>query len=105
MAGRRVGKLVDFQRQVDRLKNEYNDRAAALRKWIEEKLEWLKDREFGETEEEIAKKLAEYNEYRQSEKPEKAAEKSGCEALFNSIQVLCLYIIIAFIYCFQVCFI
>jgi hypothetical protein len=86
-AGRRVGKLVDFERNVQRLKNEYNERAGKLRKWIETKITWLDDKDFGKTEEEIARKLGEYNDYRTKEKPEKASEKLGCEALFNSIQV------------------
>jgi hypothetical protein len=58
-----------------------------LKKWIDEKIEWLDDRSLGETEDEIAAKLAEYNAYKTSEKPEKAGEKSTLEGLYNSIQV------------------
>lgn len=58
-----------------------------MRSWINDKIQWLDDRSLGETEEEIAAKLAEYNQYKKEEKPEKAGEKSALEGLYNSIQV------------------
>lgn len=58
-----------------------------LRSWVNDKIQWLDDRSLGETEEEIAAKLAEYNQYKKEEKPEKAGEKSALEGLYNSIQV------------------
>jgi len=87
VAGRRVGKLVDLTRAINRLKNDYNTRADVLRSWVNDKIQWLDDRSLGETEEEIAAKLAEYNQYKKEEKPEKAGEKSALEGLYNSIQV------------------
>lgn len=62
-------------------------RPARLLIFASEKIKFLDTRDLGETEAEIAAKLAEYNTYKTEEKPAKAAEKLGVEGLYNSIQV------------------
>lgn len=87
IAGRRVGKLVEFMREMQKLQDEYQTNAKSLADWIERKTEEHGDREFDNTLEGVQAKTADFNEYKKSEKPPKQAEKLALEDAFSNIQM------------------
>jgi len=87
MAGQRIGKFVSFMKAVQDMIHDYEERAKALTQWIGES-----DAKYGQTPQGtdyqgIRAMVAEFKEYRRSEKAGKVAEQSDLAALLSSIQM------------------
>jgi len=87
MAGQRIGKFVNFMKTVQDMIHDYEERATALTQWIAES-----DAKFGQTPQGdsyqgIRALVAEFKEYRRSEKAGKVAEQSDLASLLSSIQM------------------
>ncbi len=63
-----MGKLVGLTKANDAMKHDYNQRAATLKEWVEQKTEALNDRTFDNTLADAQNKLAEFNGYKTNEK-------------------------------------
>ena len=86
VAGRRVGKVIDFLQSNEQLKSDYERRANALVNWVEAKKVDLAERDFDGTLDGIQGRLADFKNYKSSEKKPRAAEKVQLETLFNALQ-------------------
>jgi len=87
MAGQRIGKFVSFMKAVQDMIHDYEERAKALTQWIGES-----DAKYGQTPQGgdyqgIRALVAEFKEYRRSEKAGKVAEQSDLASLLSSIQM------------------
>lgn len=83
LAGRRIGKLVDFTEQIKKMKAEYNDRARALKEWIGQKDHEFTKREFPNSLDGVQGKMGEFKDYKVKDKSAKNDEKVALEAQFN----------------------
>ena len=86
VAGRRVGKVVDFLQSNEQLRSDYEKRAQDLVNWIEAKKTDLDERDFDGTLEGVQNKLAEFKSYKSDEKKPRGEEKLQLETLFNALQ-------------------
>jgi actinin alpha len=86
VAGRRVGKVVDFLQSNEQMKSDYESRANDLAQWIEAKKVDLAEREFDGTLDGVQNKLSDFKDYKTNEKKPRAAEKVSLETLFNALQ-------------------
>jgi len=87
MAGQRIGKFVSFMKAVQDMIHDYEERAKALTEWIQQS-----DAKYSQTPEGcdyqgIRTLVAEFKEYRRSEKAGKVAEQSDLASLLSSIQM------------------
>eukprot|EP01101_Sappina_pedata_P003205 TRINITY_DN1342_c0_g1_i1.p1 TRINITY_DN1342_c0_g1~~TRINITY_DN1342_c0_g1_i1.p1 ORF type:complete len:864 (+),score=523.03 TRINITY_DN1342_c0_g1_i1:23-2593(+) len=85
-AGRRVGKLLDFTAQNDKLKNDYLGRAQRLLDWINQTSTAMADREFDNTLEGVEGKINDFKSYKTDDKPPKYNEKVELDALISGLQ-------------------
>jgi actinin alpha len=85
-AGRRVGKLLDFTAQNEKLKSDYLDRAKRLLDWINQTTSAMGDREFDNTLEGVEGKINDFKSYKTQDKPPKYNEKVELEALISGLQ-------------------
>eukprot|EP01100_Stratorugosa_tubuloviscum_P003200 TRINITY_DN1760_c0_g1_i1.p1 TRINITY_DN1760_c0_g1~~TRINITY_DN1760_c0_g1_i1.p1 ORF type:complete len:1545 (+),score=896.95 TRINITY_DN1760_c0_g1_i1:60-4637(+) len=85
VAGRRLGKFADLNAQTEAMKDEYGNRARGLADWMDDSINKLNDRDFGNSLADIQTKLDNQNKFKFEEKPPKAVEKSDVEALFNNL--------------------
>ena len=87
IAGRRIGKLVDFNKAIEELRHDYETKAGAHTAWLQDATQKLGDRNFDNTLEGIKKLIADLNKFKTEEKPPKVDDKISLSSLNNSIQV------------------
>jgi len=85
-AAKRVAKVLEFTEANNLAKTEYAEKAQALSDWINQTIERMEDRNFGDDSESIKKQLEDFKNYKQTEKPPKAKDLTNLEAAFNSLQ-------------------
>jgi len=85
VAVRRIGKLVDLSASNEQLKADYTEKARKLVEWINAKTLQIKSRDFPQNLQGIRSLISDMVDYRNNEKPPKAAEKVDLEGLFNAI--------------------
>lgn len=86
IAGRRIGKLVDFTEASERAMADYAGRATALKAWIEQKQGEFQAPQFPNSLEGVQEKMTAFKTYKEAEKSAKADDKVGLEALYNALQ-------------------
>lgn len=86
IAGRRIGKLVDFTEATERAMADYASRAGALKEWIENKTGDFQAPHFPNSLEAVQGKMTEFKTYKESEKMTKSDEKVSLEAFYNALQ-------------------
>eukprot|EP01119_Soliformovum_irregulare_P006735 TRINITY_DN19167_c0_g1_i1.p1 TRINITY_DN19167_c0_g1~~TRINITY_DN19167_c0_g1_i1.p1 ORF type:complete len:1535 (+),score=670.97 TRINITY_DN19167_c0_g1_i1:168-4772(+) len=88
VAGRRIGRLVDFSQTTEQMKSDYANRASDLVQWIDNKNTEFRDPSLPSTLDGIQQAINDLvSTYRNDEKPPKAAEKLALEALFSNINL------------------
>ena len=87
VAGRRIGNLIDMNKQHDEMKRDYSTSAGALIDWINATKPKMDDRSFDNTLADARAKVDEFDAYRTEEKPPKVADKAELENKFNRIQI------------------
>eukprot|EP01111_Echinosteliopsis_oligospora_P009179 TRINITY_DN264_c0_g1_i1.p1 TRINITY_DN264_c0_g1~~TRINITY_DN264_c0_g1_i1.p1 ORF type:complete len:882 (+),score=266.09 TRINITY_DN264_c0_g1_i1:86-2731(+) len=85
-AAKRVAKLLEFTEANNLAKTDYVEKAQALSDWVNQTIERMEDRNFGNDSESIKKQLEDFKNYKQTEKPPKAKDLTNLEAAFNSLQ-------------------
>jgi len=87
MAGQRIGKFVNFMKTVQDMIHDYEARATALTQWVADSDAKYSQTPDGGDYQGIRAKVAEFKEYRRSEKAGKVAEQSDLASLLSSIQM------------------
>jgi actinin alpha len=85
-AAKRVAKLLEFAEANAAAKSDYERRAQELVDWINNTIEKMEDRSFGDTQESIQQQLDAFREYKTQEKPPKASNLGELETAFNALQ-------------------
>jgi len=86
MAARRVQKFALFNKTMEQLEQDYEQKTQQLLNWIFATVEKLNDRNFGETIQEAQAAFEGYKSFLSKEKPTKATDKLDLEASFVDIQ-------------------
>ncbi len=84
--GKRIAKVVGIDMECDRMIEDYEGFTSDLLKWIENVIETLSDRKFANSLKGVQEQLAQFNSYRNVEKPPKFMEKGNLEVLLFSLQ-------------------
>eukprot|EP01104_Vermistella_antarctica_P012828 TRINITY_DN3785_c0_g1_i1.p1 TRINITY_DN3785_c0_g1~~TRINITY_DN3785_c0_g1_i1.p1 ORF type:complete len:1558 (-),score=732.09 TRINITY_DN3785_c0_g1_i1:173-4762(-) len=87
VAGRRIGNLIDMNKQHEDMKKDYTTSASALIDWINATTPKMEEREFDNSLAGARAKVSEFDTYRNTEKPPKVADKAELENKFNRIQI------------------
>jgi len=87
MAGQRIGKFVSFMKNAQDMIHDYEQRAKALIDWIQESNAKYSQIPEGLDYQGIRGAVAEFKEYRRSQKGSKVAEQSDLASLLGSIQM------------------
>ncbi|XP_027038747.1 alpha-actinin-like [Pocillopora damicornis] len=85
-AAKRIGKVLNINRDNEKMMEDYEKVASDLLDWINKTLPWLKDRSSDGTLGDMQKKLDALRVYRRSEKPPRVEEKGMLETNFNTLQ-------------------
>lgn len=85
-ASKRIGKVLDVNRENEGRMEEYEKLASDLLDWINQTMPWLQDQTSDGTLPGVKKKLEDYRKYRGNEKPPRVEEKANLETLFNTLQ-------------------
>jgi len=85
VAGRRVGRLAGLEALLEKMKNDYNEKAKRLNDWMDENKPKMEDRTHNNTIDDVKAKLNELEKYKANEVPPKATDKMDLEGLFNSL--------------------
>ncbi|EGG22160.1 alpha actinin [Cavenderia fasciculata] len=85
-AGKQVGKILDLIMSLEQMKSDYLHRAQELVDWINQSVQKLESREFGDSVESVQQFIQEYNNYKNSQKPPKAQDLLELETIFNGLQ-------------------
>ncbi|XP_065919404.1 alpha-actinin-1-like [Dysidea avara] len=85
-AAKRIGKVLDVNRENERLMEEYEQMASDLLEWIQATMPWLNDRSPEATLQSAQERLEEFRTYAQTTKPPKSEEKGKLEAHFHTLQ-------------------
>ncbi|KAJ3440695.1 alpha-actinin sarcomeric-like protein [Anaeramoeba flamelloides] len=86
-AGRRIGKIAQLEKEINEMKEAYEDKAGPLKTWIEKKIKEIPDYEFDNTLEGVEKLIDEFKDYEDNEKPPKLQEKNELETLLNNLKI------------------
>ncbi|XP_043916434.1 spectrin beta chain, non-erythrocytic 1-like isoform X2 [Protopterus annectens] len=84
--GKRIGKVLDYAIEADKLIEKYESLASALLLWIEQTILILNDRKLSNSLNGVQNQLQAFNTYRTVEKPPKFTEKGNLEVLLFTIQ-------------------
>ena len=84
--GKRIAKVVGIAMECDKMIEDYESFTTELLRWIEAKVEDLSNREFANSLRGVQDQLAEFNSYRNFEKPPKFHEKGNLEVLLFTLQ-------------------
>jgi len=86
VAGRRVGKIIDFLQTNEQLKSDYQTRAQLLVNWINARTTQLAERAFDGTLEGVQFLISAFKSYKTVEKKPHSEEKIQLETLYNALQ-------------------
>lgn len=86
IAARRIANLLKLQREIDALMAQYNTVLSSLLEWIAEQRVVRQTRTPCASVDEVTGRLAEVNNYRKTEKAEKAKEKMTLEDAYRALQ-------------------
>ncbi|KAK9391252.1 spectrin beta chain non-erythrocytic 2 [Crotalus adamanteus] len=84
--GKRIGKVLDYAIEADKLIEKYEILASDLLQWIEQTILTLNDRKLANCLSGVQNQLQAFNTYRTVEKPPKFTEKGNLEVLLFTIQ-------------------
>ncbi|XP_066575019.1 spectrin family protein isoform X2 [Amia ocellicauda] len=84
--GKRIGKVLDYAIEADKLVDKYESLASELLQWIEQTILTLNDRQLANSLSAVQNQLQAFNTYRTVEKPPKFTEKGNLEVLLFTIQ-------------------
>ncbi|XP_072495312.1 spectrin beta chain, non-erythrocytic 2 isoform X2 [Notamacropus eugenii] len=84
--GKRIGKVLDYALEAERLVEKYESLASELLQWIEQTIVTLNDRQLANSLSGVQNQLQSFNSYRTVEKPPKFTEKGNLEVLLFTIQ-------------------
>ena len=84
--GKRIAKVVGIHMECDKMIEEYESFTSDLLKWIESTITKLGERAFANSLRGVQEQLAEFNMYRNLEKPPKFMEKGNLEVLLFTLQ-------------------
>ncbi|XP_063058796.1 spectrin family protein [Engraulis encrasicolus] len=84
--GKRIGKVLDYAIEADKLIDKYESLASELLEWIEQTIVTLNDRQLANSLNGVQNQLQAFNTYRTVEKPPKFTEKGNLEVLLFTIQ-------------------
>ncbi|XP_036618796.1 spectrin beta chain, non-erythrocytic 2 isoform X2 [Trichosurus vulpecula] len=84
--GKRIGKVLDYALEAERLVEKYESLASELLQWIEQTIVTLNDRQLANSLSGVQNQLQAFNSYRTVEKPPKFTEKGNLEVLLFTIQ-------------------
>ncbi|XP_032238380.2 alpha-actinin-1 [Nematostella vectensis] len=85
-AAKRIGKVLNINRDNERMMEDYERLASDLLDWINKTMPWLTSRDTDGTLKDMQRKLDELRNYRKGEKPPKVEEKGQLETNFNTLQ-------------------
>ncbi|CAG9539472.1 unnamed protein product [Cercopithifilaria johnstoni] len=85
-AAHRISRVLKVNQENDKMMDDYERMASDLLDWIRRWMPWLSNRSSNESLETIRKKLDDFRNYRQHEKPPRVEEKGNLEILFNTLQ-------------------
>ncbi|XP_031435870.1 spectrin beta chain, erythrocytic isoform X2 [Clupea harengus] len=84
--GKRVGKVLDYAIETEKMVEKYDSLASDLLKWIEQTIVVLNNRKLANSLSGVQQQLQAFNSYRTVEKPPKFQEKGNLEVLLFTIQ-------------------
>jgi spectrin beta len=88
VGGKRIGKIVGFMMEIDRMQEQYEYQASEMLKWINKKIAELNDYNFPNSLDGIKSLTLRFNkEYMNMEKPPKYKQKSMLDAHFFNINM------------------
>jgi len=85
-AANRICKVLNVNRENERLMEEYERLASDLLEWIRKTQPWLESRQTDNSLAGVQKKLEEYRLYRRQHKPPRVQQKAKLETNFNTLQ-------------------
>lgn len=85
-AAKNVANVIEFAQAAEKLKLEFQTRAKELVEWIEHNTVKLDERNFPHNLEGIQDEIGKFNNFKSTEKPPKAAEKTEVESVYNNLQ-------------------
>ena len=85
-AAKRIGKVLDVNKENQKLMEEYEQMASDLLEWIRSTMPWLEDKTPEHTLQKAAENLEEFRQYSKVTKPPKAEERARLEAHFHTLQ-------------------
>ncbi|KXJ17767.1 alpha-actinin-1 [Exaiptasia diaphana] len=85
-AAKRIGKVLNINRDNEKMMEDYEGLASNLLDWINQKLPQMESRETDGTLADMQRKLEDLRNYRKGEKPPKAEDKGTLETNFNTLQ-------------------
>ncbi|KAJ6253824.1 alpha-actinin [Anaeramoeba flamelloides] len=86
-AGRRISKVAALSKEIDEMKESYEDQAGKLKEWIDKKIVEIPNYEFDNTLEGVEKLIEEFNDYKNNEKPPKLQEKTEVNTALNNLKI------------------
>ncbi|XP_038665952.1 spectrin beta chain, non-erythrocytic 1 isoform X1 [Scyliorhinus canicula] len=84
--GKRIGKVLDYAIETEKMIEKYESLASDLLEWIEQTIIILNNRKFANSLVGVQQQLQAFNTYRTVEKPSKFTEKGNLEVLLFTIQ-------------------
>ena len=87
LTARRIASLIDYTRTNDQMKDDYNQKAQALRDHLDRVSAVLNDRAIDNTMADAQKKLAEFAQYKENDKSEIAGKYLDVESFYNHLAV------------------
>ncbi|KAK3749497.1 hypothetical protein QZH41_013472, partial [Actinostola sp. cb2023] len=85
-AAKRIGKVLNINRDNEKMMEDYENLASDLLDWINQKLPQMENRETDGTLADMQRKVEDLRKYRREEKPPKAEDKGTLETNFNTLQ-------------------
>jgi actinin alpha len=87
--GKKISKVAQSQRELEEMQHDYERRAQALNEWMDDSSDKLADPTFDHFGNSLAKalpKAEEFKRFKDSDKPEKAKERTDLELLLSNIR-------------------
>eukprot|EP01048_Picozoa_sp_COSAG05_P002785 COSAG05_NODE_120_length_17734_cov_79.637823_19_plen_517_part_00 len=86
VSARRVTNMVVRERALDEKRLTYEDGAADLQAWIDEKTRFFEAKDVGTSNDEVTQSLARLKEYQETEKPPRGSEKTKIDQQYGAFQ-------------------
>ncbi|KAJ6242462.1 alpha-actinin [Anaeramoeba flamelloides] len=86
-AGRRISKVAALTKEIEEMKESYENKAGPLKEWIDKKIVEIPDYEFDNTLEGVEKLIDELKDFKNNEKPPKLQEKTEVATALNNLKI------------------